>query len=500
MKYYFIATITLLSLSVSAQKSTKKTPPKTIKTTFAYVPVKYAIIKGHIKNNKEDFLDYGFERYLGYTSASIPVNKDGDFKQKINIPEGTNEFFIAAGDDGISLRVVDKDTVDLTWDAKDLTKTLVVKTAKEWRAKPLMQMIQQRWLFKKENDNMRVAVNDRKMPDSIKFEKINDLYNKEVETLIVSGIYESTMQEVTDLYFDYTKILLSHRLLPKYELIFKHPTEKSKMFETLNADKRNPPYKTESEVYFKASSSYRDFIFDYVRFNDPFSSSSVLGTGKEYENKMLPFAPSFNDYHSGLAAFKIIEMRDWFITKSIMEDFGYYDFTDATTVYKDFITKVKTPFYADTLKTYYGNVQRLKPGGPAPIFSLKDENGKMVSLNSFKGKTVYIDFWGVGCGPCIYDIKNNVPALHEKYKGKNIVFINICVDANENEWKENLKKLNLDGVNLLAQGWTKHPVCKAYNVDAIPHYYLLNNEGKIVNNNAEGPGKENYSQFDKLLK
>lgn len=201
-----------------------------------------------------------------------------------------------------------------------------------------------------------------------------------------------------------------------------------------------------------------------------------------------------------MAAFQLTELRDWFITKSIMFDFAHYSFNDAVGIYNDFIGKVETPFYADTLKTYYTNVQRLKPGVPAPGFSLKDENGKLVSLSSFKGKTVYIDFWGVGCGPCIYAIKNHVPALHEKYKDKNIVFINICVDSDEATWKRSLADLNLHGINLIAEGWTKNPTCKAYNINAIPHYYLIDSDGKIVNNNAQGPGSGIDREIDKLLK
>ncbi len=258
-------------------------------------------------------------------------------------------------------------------------------------------------------------------------------------------------------------------------------------------------YGMESEEYFKKSSKYRDFIFDYIRFKQPFNSWGVRGSVTP-ENSM-PFAPAWKDYYSGLAAFHIYELRDWYVTKSIMEDFSYYSFQDACDVYKDFAPKIKTAFYADTLKAYYSNIQRLKPGSPAPLFNLKDENGKMVSLASFKGKAVYIDFWGVGCGPCIYDITNNVPALHEKYKDKDIVFINICVDSDEKEWKASLKKLNLNGVNLLAQGWTKNPTVSAYNITGIPHYYLLNNEGKIVNNNCERPSDDGlHEQLDKLLK
>ena len=77
-------------------------------------------------------------------------------------------------------------------------------------------------------------------------------------------------------------------------------------------------------------------------------------------------------------------------------------------------------------------------------------------------------------------IQNTFPKLHEKYKDKDVVFLNICVDVGEEKWKANVKELNFKGVNLLAEGWTKHPVCQDYNIAGIPYYVLIDKEGKIA--------------------
>jgi peroxiredoxin len=196
-------------------------------------------------------------------------------------------------------------------------------------------------------------------------------------------------------------------------------------------------------------------------------------------------------------------IQDWYLTKAIMNGFDYYSFEGAEEAYQIFHPRIKSPIFRDTLEKFYKNMQRLRPGKQAPAFSLKDDKGKTVSLNNFKGKVVYIDFWGKYCGPCRNDIEKYIPKLHERYKNKNVAFLNICVDVDEREWKETLKELKLDGTNLLAEGWTTNSVCINYNINAIPHYILIDQKGNIVQNNADQPWKlldEGKNVIDELLK
>lgn len=70
----------------------------------------------------------------------------------------------------------------------------------------------------------------------------------------------------------------------------------------------------------------------------------------------------------------------------------------------------------------------------------------------------------------------------------------------EEKWKAGIKELQIHCVNLLAEGWTKHPVCQNYNIAGIPLYVLIDKEGKTANNNAERPYQLVGNTENELLK
>ncbi|MFA6249426.1 MAG: TlpA disulfide reductase family protein [Mucilaginibacter sp.] len=483
MKYPSTLLLILLSLNLVAQKITPMAD--------------YAVIKGHIKNNTENLWDFSQTGLLSYATLSVPVDKRGDFIKKIKVEGEAMDVFIRPGSRLIFVKK--NDTLTINWDANDIRNTFSISSGNRDRNRDLHNLAMLDSTCGEAYGTLQNSLYQKGLTDSARFSAINELYNKEIETLIKDGVYTGSIKIAIDIYFKYTQQMFRLKLLPRYELYIEKPSQNSVFIPVIT---QKGAYAIESEEWFRLSSTYRDFIFDYVRFFKPLKSASVMGSPAETAKKMLPFSPAWQEYYTGLNSLYITEVRDWFSTKCIMGSFYYYSFTESTEVYKDFITKVKTPYYADTLKQFYQNIQRLKPGMPAPGFTLKDDNGNMVSLAQFNGKTVYIDFWGVGCGPCIYDIKNSVPALHEKYKDKNIVFINICVDSDEPTWKESLKNLNLHGINLIAPGWNKHPMVKSYNVNGIPHYYLIDTNGNIAENNSPGPTEKEalYAKLDEILK
>ncbi|MFC0517030.1 TlpA family protein disulfide reductase [Mucilaginibacter angelicae] len=498
MKNLLFVPLLLLTAILNAQ--TKRKPVKTVaenKPIASSVLKATAVIKGNVKNFTDKYWEMAITGDLTNYSITIPVDKDGNFNKTISIDGETEDLYLYLNNDAITICAQKNDTLIVNWDSKDFKNTFKVSSPKPRINERLQTMMAVYNLCRKEMMDLSESLYSDKATDSAKFEKINKLYNKEMMVAGVNPDYPESEKLITDVYYKYVGLLNAHRLLLKYDL---HVTDTNTIGKRLNLQFPPGAYHMESEFAYKNSSEYKNFLFNYIRFNKGLNATRIEGS--DWGNKMAPFAPAWDEYYLGMANFRLIELRDWFVTKAIEMDFGSYAFEDAESIYKDFITKVKTPRYADSLKQFYAAIQQLKPGNPAPEFSLKNDKGEMVSLKSLRGKVVYIDFWGVGCGPCIYEIKNTTAALHERYKDKNVVFLNICVDSDEKTWKSNLTSLNVSGVNLIAEGWSRNPVCQKYNVTGIPHYVTIGTDGKIVNNNSARPsfGDTLTDELDKALK
>lgn len=254
------------------------------------------------------------------------------------------------------------------------------------------------------------------------------------------------------------------------------PQRKARNMPNIIYNISNENYKIANELYLKDLPEYRQFMFNYLRFTSPINRLVRAAKVNSPTNYI------FKDYYMAKASLGSTLIEDWFITNIIMFGFDYSRFKDVEELYNYYLPQAKTPYFKKALEEKYALAKQLKPGVQAPDFSLTDDQGKTIKLSDFKGKVVYIDFWGVNCGPCIYDIDNYEAKLHNKYK--DVVFMNICVDSGDKIWKNAIQEHKLTGVNLIAEGWTKNPVCKTYGINGIPHYLIINKDGTIANNNA----------------
>jgi peroxiredoxin len=484
MKYYISILCITLSLNVLGQKQNSFAP-----STF--------LIRGHIKNSSASFLEFFLTSFFEETkSQSMLIDKKGNFSKSIRIMGDAQNLNLLLNKT-LSITVQKNDTIEINWDANDFINTISVINHNPEENRALQTELSLYKLYNDQFDSLRKESQNNSLTDSVRFANINRLYNKELESFYGSKLGIEHYMMSINIYFKYTNLLFEFNLLPSFDLKVNDTTGKP-FFAPI---KIREYYKTEIWDAFKDSPIYRSFLFNYLRGTKLTNLGFLPFDPEDKRNDIAPFAPAWQDYYSGLANLRYYEIRDWFIANSIMFDFEYYSFDNANAIYKDFISRIKTSFYTDTLKAYFAQVQRIKPGTIAPDIILKNDHGKIVSLRDFAGKVVYIDFWGVSCSSCLQEFKMYAASVRAKYQNANVVFLNVCVDTDEKTWKENLSRLKIGGINLIAPGWINNPVCKAYGIDGLPHYLTIDANGKIADNNSPRPS-ESYDldkELDKLI-
>jgi peroxiredoxin len=489
VKNLLVVLLLLLTFSVCAQ--TLKLPSKrNIKSNHIFFSKGSAVIKGSVSNFIGKTLTIGLAGDIMGYSVSIPVDSSGDFSTTINFDKETEDVYLHLNDDDVvTICAQNNDVIEVKWNSEDINNTLSISSPNKIVNERLQTMLSVYKLYDKEYSALTDSLYSDKMTDTMKFASINSLYGREMLTVARHPELVTTRKLTTDVYFKYVSLLQEHKLLGKYTL---HIDDSSVTAKTLNKQFDSDTYRSASEFAYRNSSIYKSFLYYY------------LGSGKTIDdlnagNKMRPSVSNRidNSAHSKFLS----EMQDWYTTYNLKIKFAIKSFNEADSIYKQLEPTVKTARYKDTLKQMYAVLLQLKPGNPAPDFSLKNDSGKMVSLKDFRGKVVYIDFWGVGCAPCIVEIQHAAPYLQAKYKGKNVVFINICVDSDEKTWKNSLTSLKVEGINLIAEGWNRNPVCQKYNVTGIPHYVTIGIDGKIVNNASGTPssGSRLTDELDKAL-
>ncbi len=163
---------------------------------------------------------------------------------------------------------------------------------------------------------------------------------------------------------------------------------------------------------------------------------------------------------------------------------------------------ITDPEQIKRLKKYEEEIAIYAPGRLSPDFSFPDKNGKIHKLSDFKGKLVYIDLWATWCRPCLAEMPS-MQKLTKDYKGKDIVFISISIDAKKSDWNNFLSNKKTEGLQLY-HGSSKEvyekEFYKFYKYEFIPRFILIDKQGKVVMYEAYLPSDERIrKEINKLL-
>jgi thiol-disulfide isomerase/thioredoxin len=238
---------------------------------------------------------------------------------------------------------------------------------------------------------------------------------------------------------------------------------------------------------------YRVFLSEYIAMKTNERLNSLDSVQKSnldvhFEESLSVIKELKDENVKAYALFNAMNMR--LKEKGILGFDKYYNY---------FKEHNKDLHYAEQLKIAYDEKKLLAPGQPAPAFTLKDVDGNMVSLNDFKGKYVYIDFWQTLCPRSERELPYLLD-LHSDYNDKNIEFVSISVNEDENVWRDYVKENKNIGTSLrVPKSWDSKTYTD-YQAFGLPTFILIDTEGKIIDSKAAKPSsKEIREIFDQLL-
>jgi peroxiredoxin len=147
-------------------------------------------------------------------------------------------------------------------------------------------------------------------------------------------------------------------------------------------------------------------------------------------------------------------------------------------------------------------LELIKPGRlqAAKAFQAGTPDGKsMMTLEDFKGKVVFLNFWATWCAPCKEELPS-MERLYQKYKDRGLVVLALSVDPEPSAVIPFVRDRRLSfhvGID------PKLAVANLYGVRALPSSFIIDRRGNLSSvalGAREWDGKAANAFFDSILR
>ena len=409
----------------------------------------YVRLSGEITNPNSDKITI---RGNGYIKV-IDVNTNGTFDDTLVIKEGNFTFYDTK--ESTAMYLAPGYRLDISLDGKEFDETLKYSGIGE----------------KPNNFNASYFLfNEKNAIDSETYKKMENQeyfdYELKTHASLMKLLNESEIEneQFLENQADKFRFQMLNNLINK--LGEDYFAGKTKGIITQYLDSEIDKIDFKDSVLFASNNDYRYFLSSY------FVAGLTSGDLKTLE--------LYNE--------ELLEMQKKSIVTTLKRGISFYNMDKLDLYYQTYVKLAANDKGINRIKEKYDRIKTLKKGSPSPSFNYPDSSGKNISLESLKGKLVYVDVWATWCGPC----KAQIPflkQLEEKYREEDIAFVSLSIDQLKNisKWKDMIVDKELEGIQIIADKAWRSKFVTDYVIEGIPRFILIDKDGNLMDPMAPRP-------------
>ena len=423
----------------------------------------YVRLSGEITNPNSDKITI---RGNGYIKV-IDVNTNGTFDDTLVIKEGNFTFYDTK--ESTAMYLAPGYRLDISLDGKEFDETLKYSGIGE----------------KPNNFNARYFLfNEKNELDSETYKKMENQeyfdYELKTHASLMKLLNESEIEneQFLENQADKFRFQMLNNLITKMGEDYFAGKTKGIITQYLDSEIDKIDFK--DSVLFASNNDYRYFLSSY------FVAGLTSGDLKTLE--------LYNE--------ELLEMQKKSIVTTLKRGISFYNMDKLDLYYQTYVKLAANDKDINRIKGKYERIKTLKKGSPSPSFNYPDSSGKNISLESLKGKLVYVDVWATWCGPC----KAQIPflkQLEEKYREEDIAFVSLSIDQLKNisKWKDMIVDKELEGIQIIADKAWRSKFVTDYVIEGIPRFILIDKDGNLMDPMAPRPAvyKEGEMQLNEEI-
>jgi peroxiredoxin len=180
-----------------------------------------------------------------------------------------------------------------------------------------------------------------------------------------------------------------------------------------------------------------------------------------------------------------------YISLDILEEYAgtFIDHEEIEPLFNALKDEIKNTSKGKAFQKRISDAKQTAIGTKAPNFTQKDTEGNKVTLSSYKGKYVLLNFWSSFSSPSRME-NQELKSILRPITSKELVVIGISLEERKDEWKKAIQEDGLFWLQVSDLNYMKSETAALYGITTVPQNVLIDPDGNIIARNLKGNALE----------